>query len=438
MDRAASNSERCPYRVLVALASYGTSNDNIYFGSLKNTAPCRFQVDIVVLSNLKKQLGPGYRGFGGLPDRDPWSLPFYHKKVFAERLQKYDIFVYSEDDMLITEQHLNAFLEVSAALREDEIPGFIRIEKGSDGEINYPDFHAHFHWDVASVRSRGEYTLAHFTNEHSACYVLTRDQLKSSHPVGRILGRSHEWKYDLLCSAATDPYTQCGLTKLTPISHLDDFSVHHLSNKYMGNWGSARPEMHTQVNAVLRIAASQCNPKPLFNTETNLWHGMYSKDYYEPFSEEVISMVPPNARNVLSIGCGWGATECSLAGRGLRVVAIPLDSVICSTAAEKGVEMVVGDFLSAREKIRNETFDILLLSNVLHLVPKPIEILSLFRPVLSAEGAVVITSPNMKCAPTIWRRFRNAVRFRHLGNYSLTGYSPLPHRAFVVGARARS
>ena len=227
----------------------------------------------------------------------------------------------------------------------------------------------------------------------------------------------HEWKYDLLCSAATDPYTQCGLTKLTPISHLDDFSVHHLSNKYVGKLGISQPEMHTQVNAVLRIAASQCNPKQLLNTETNLWHGMYSKDYYEPISEEVISMVPPNARNVLSIGCGWGATECSLADRGLRVVAVPLDSVICSTAAERGVEMVVGDFLSAREKVRNETFDILLLSNVLHLVPDPIEILSLFRPVLSAEGAVVITSPNMECAPTIWRRFRNAVRFRHLGNY---------------------
>ena len=85
--------------------------------------------------------------------------------------------------------------------------------------------------------------------------------------------------------------------------------------------------------------------------------------------------------------------------------------------------MVVDDFLGAGKKIKTRTFDILLLSNVLHLVPNPIEILSLFRPVLSAEGAVVITSPIMECAPTIWRRFRNAVRFRHLGNYSLrAGY----------------
>ena len=162
----------------------------IYFSSFKNTALWSFHVDIVVLSNLKKQLGPDIEVLVGLPNRDPWSLPFSHKKVFAERLQKYDIFVYSEDDILITEKHINAFLKVSAALHDDEIPGFIRIEKSSDGAINYPDFHAHFHWNVASVRSRGEYTLAHFTNEHAACYVLTRYQLSQAIEFGRLLGRS--------------------------------------------------------------------------------------------------------------------------------------------------------------------------------------------------------------------------------------------------------
>ena len=70
-----------------------------------------FQVDIVVLSNLKKQLGPDIEVLVGLPNRDPWSLPFSHKKVFAERLQKYDIFVYSEDDILITEQALKRLSE---------------------------------------------------------------------------------------------------------------------------------------------------------------------------------------------------------------------------------------------------------------------------------------------------------------------------------------
>ena len=93
----------------------------------------------------------------------------------------------------------------------------------------------------------------------------------------------------------------------------------------MGKYGVDGPELCAQVNTMLRIAKNACEPMPLLNTETKLWRAMYSKDYYEPRREEVISMIPQDARSVLSIGCGAGATECSLAERGLRVVALPLD-----------------------------------------------------------------------------------------------------------------
>src|SRR5215471_2320282 len=98
-------------RVLVALASYGTSNDHYLFQLIKEYRSMSFHVDIIVLSNLEKQLGPNIEVLVGLPNRNPWSLPFPHKKLFAERLEKYDIFVYSEDDILITEKHLCAFLK---------------------------------------------------------------------------------------------------------------------------------------------------------------------------------------------------------------------------------------------------------------------------------------------------------------------------------------
>jgi SAM-dependent methyltransferase len=420
MDRAGSNSKGYR-RVLVALASYGTSNDEYLARLIEEYRSMSFQVDIVVLSNIPKQLGPGIQVLVGLPDRNPWSLPFPHKEVFAERSEMYDIFVYSEDDMLITEHHLNSFLEVSAVLREDEIPGFIRIEKGPDGDLNYPDFHAHFHWDAASVRSRGAYTVAHFTNEHSACYVLTRDQLKQAIHSGGFLVGPHEWKYDLLCSAATDPYTQCGFKKLIPISHLDDFSIHHMSNKYIGRMGIGRTEMHSQVQAALRLVESKCSSKPLLETETKLWRAMYSKEYYEPLSEEVTSFIPQHAQNVLSVGSGSGTIECFLVKRGLRVVAVPLDPIICSSTAYKDVEVVLGDFRTARKKVKTEKFDILLLSNLLHLTRDPIEVLTLFRDVLSVDTTVIIASPNMLFLPSIWQRVRYVARFRGLGSHNLAG-----------------
>src|SRR5262245_29115069 len=116
-------------RILVALASHGTSNDPYLLRLVQEYRAMSFDVDLVVLSNLKKEVAPDIEVVVGLPSRNPWSLPFAHKKLFADRIEKYDIFVYSEDDILITEHNLRAFLKVSAALREGELAGFLRIEK---------------------------------------------------------------------------------------------------------------------------------------------------------------------------------------------------------------------------------------------------------------------------------------------------------------------
>ena len=415
------NGREAPLSVLVALASYGTSNNRHLERLIREYRSMPFEIDIVVLSNLNKKLEPGIECRVGLPSKDPWSLPFAHKKLFAERADQYDLFIYSEDDILITERHLRAFLHVTAVLQDDEIAGFIRMEKGSNGSIGYPDVHDEYHWDPKSLRSRTKYTFASFTNEHAACYVLTQRQLRKAIESGGFLVEPHEWKHDLLCSAATDPYIQCGFRKLIPISHLDDFTVHHLSNKYAGKVGVDGAEMRAQIGALLRLTKDAYTPEPLLNTETRLWRRMYSKDYYEPRREEVISAIPPEARSVLSVGCGSGATECWLAERGLRVVAVPLDPVVCATAAARGVEMVFGDFHAAKEKLHNQRFDCLLFLNVLHLARDPVEVLSLFRDTLAANSVVIIQAPNMLCAPDLWRRIRNAGRYRGLGNYDLTG-----------------
>ena len=395
MDGRTTSDSNGRLRILVALASYGTSNDKYLSRLVEEYRAMSFDVDIVVFSNLKKQIAPDIEVLVGLPSRNPWSLPFAHKKIFADRIEQYDLFIYSEDDILITEKNLRAFLDISTTLRADELAGFLRIEKDSNGAVSYPDVHGHFHWDPTSIRSRGKYFLARFTNEHAACYVLTRNQLKKAIQSGRFLVGPHESKYDLLCSAATDPYTQCGFVKLIPISLLDDFTVCHLSNKYIGKLGVDGLELRRQVDKLLLLANVDCRPTPLLNTETKLWRAAYSKNYYELVDRTVISTIPQNTRTVLSIGCGWGATECWLAERGLRVVAVPLDPVICTRAAGRGIEMVVGDFCTAKEKLGKEKFDCVLYLNVLHLVRDPIDVLSLFQEHLSYQSTIIIQ--NSKC-----------------------------------------
>ncbi len=102
-------------------------------------------------------------------------------------------------------------------------------------------------------------------------------------------------------------------------------------------------------------------------------------------------------------------------------MAIPMDSVIAACAEARGVEIVYGDFQMARNALRNERFDCILLSNVLHLVEDPVTLLSSFASMLRPNGIVLLTVPNFAQITTRWRRLKGAEPYRHLGDFEKTG-----------------
>jgi SAM-dependent methyltransferase len=409
-------------KILVAIASHGTANDYYLSQLVREYRSMSFDVDVVVLSNVQKEVGPGVELVVGLPTKDPWSLPFGHKKIFADRLADYDLFIYSEDDTLLTENNIKAFLRVSADLPENEIPGFLRYELGPDGRRNYPEIHGRFHWDATSVRRRGDYIFAFFTCEHSASYLITRAQLRRAIDSGGFLVPPHRGKYDLPCTAATDPYTQCGFIKVICVSHMTDFLVHHLPNKYIGTrFGIEQKEFDLQIAALLQIGQGGEATSIFLQTETKLADGWYSKDYYEPLRHEVITLIPGSAKRVLSIGCGSGATEGTLSEKEFEVTAIPLDPVISAGAADKGVEVICGDFPAIEKKLLKREFDCLLLLNVLHLVEDPVELLTFFGKFMASSAVAVALVPNMLRLPVLWGRATGDPRFKGLQEYEASG-----------------
>lgn len=382
-------------KMLVVITSYGQSNDRFLARLVREYRRMSFHVDIVVLSNIEKDVGQNVELIVGLPYKDPWTLPFPHKQIFADRLDDYDLFLYSEDDMLVTERNVSAFLYVSATLPANLIPGFLQFEDSPDGR-NYPEFHGHFHWDTASVQKIGLSTLASFTNEHSGCYLLTQSQLARAIASGGYLVPPHQGKYDLLCTAATDPYTQCGFKKVICVSTVSDFLVHHLPNKYVGSaFGIGEREFRRQVDVLLSIAAGEERQQPLISAETRLSRQLYSKSYHEGASQDIEDMLPAPTRTVLSIGCGSGATEARLAAKGVNTTALPLDAVISGRAASNGIEMIHGDFASARAQLNGRKFDCVLLLNVLHLVEDPVELLLWIRGLIPENGTILLALPNM-------------------------------------------
>jgi 2-polyprenyl-3-methyl-5-hydroxy-6-metoxy-1,4-benzoquinol methylase len=415
-------------RVLVAIASYGAANDAYLVHLVSAYQSMSNPVDIVVLSNIPKELGRGVEVIVGIPTKDPWSLPFAHKRVFVERLNQYDLFIYSEDDTLVTQRNIDAFLDVSKELAEDELAGFLRFERKKDGTMHFPDVHLCYHWDHRSVRRRGGYTFGFFTNEHAAVYMLTRVQLRRAIASGGFLVGAHHGKYGLPESAATDPYTQCGFTKLICISHLSDSLVHHLPNKYVGKLGVDAPHFECQIQALLRVAAEGNAPNALLDRHPGFTASRFGKDYYEPVRADLVDLIPNEARSVLSVGCGWGATEERLRQSGKRVIAIALDPVIAACARLRGVETLDGDLDTVLTQLSGERFESLLISNVLHLVQDPVKMLASFVPLLSKQATVIASVPNLTRLPVQWRKLRGAEAYEALGNYVKSGVHLTSHK----------
>ena len=125
--------------------------------------------------------------------------------------------------------------------------------------------------------SRGGYAFAFFTNEHSAAYILTRAQLERVIASGRFLIGPHDGKYALPETAATDPYTQCGLRKMICISEINDFVLPHLPNKYVDTLGLPDVEFRAQIRALQAILDKARPATVLMKTETNLLRLKWSK-----------------------------------------------------------------------------------------------------------------------------------------------------------------
>ena len=381
-------------RILVAIANYGFKNIEYLKKLIQEYKSMPCDTDIIILSNVPKKLEGNVEVVVGFPTKDPWSLPFGHKRIFAERIDNYDLFVYSEDDILITWKNIESFLMLSEVLPDGDIAGFMRYEMDSTGKRWYPDFLGPYHWLPNSIKKVDKYTFAAFSNIHSACYVLTQNQLKRVISSGGYLVEPHKGRYDLLCSAATDPYTQCGLRKLICISHISDFVVHHLPNRYANVWGINEDDFQKQIDFMFSLENSERYGQELVPIEKKINHIRWDKMYYDLYDSTLLSLLSPKAKKVLSIGCGYASNEAVLVKKGLEVTAIPLDIIIGVLATSKEIRVMEPDFEKAFSMLDGTMFDCIIFSDVLQHLRDPVDMLSRATKLLANDGEIIVNVPN--------------------------------------------
>lgn len=405
-------------RILVTIANFGTKNDRYLHRLLDAYRTMPHDVHVVVISNVQKELPEHCSLRIEIPTGDPWSFPFVHKQILAEKVNDYDLFIYSEDDTLITAENIEAFLSAQAKLMDDEIAGFLRWEMGADGYRHYSSIHSHFHWDPKSVVTRGGELFAEFTNHHAACYVMTQAQLQRAIASGGYLVGPHQNPYDLLVTAATDPYTQCGMKKLLCISRMDDFVLPHLPNKYVGEMGLREDDLRIQLRAMREIAAGERPAVELMQERMSTRLAGTTKSYYEAARPDVLEWMTPSVRSVLSFACGWGEQEAALQERGIHVTAVPLDAVIGACAEARGIEVLYGGQDAVLQQLSGRMFDCILLSNVLHIASAPEALLARLTALLKPGGKIVAVSPNYSHTR---RRLRSLLRRKRINEIPQSG-----------------
>jgi hypothetical protein len=422
-------------RLLVAIASYGRKNTEFLKSIIQAYKRMELWVEVIVLSEAPKELGSGAKLVVGLPARNPWTLPFAHKKVLAENVDRYDLFAYSEDDIEVTQHNIQAFLEATPALHHDEIAGFLRYEtKGATKLLT--DVHKSFHWEPGSVRRRGALTVAEFTNEHAGFYLLTQDQLRRAIASGGFLRAPCEGRYGLPETAATDPYTTCGFRKVICISALEDFLVRHMSNAYINQYGVCLSDFKEQIETLMAIQHGTHPAATLCSAEPKVLPRDFYKSYYETSGDEVMALIPSKAMTILSVGCGWGATETRLQRQGARVTAIPLDSVIGAAAARFGIEVLYGAWKDCQTQLGQRQFDCVLISNLLHLQPDPGQFLKECARYVGEKAALVVNGYNFSRLPTWSRRVCRLAHHGKLRRFEQSGISVCGPASLSSAARA--
>jgi hypothetical protein len=240
-------------RAFICLSHYGTQNAPFLRQVLAEWDRMPFAtLDVVLLCTHPPELPPFQRlriETRQFPVDIRKGLPGQHRAIMADRLGKYDLYVYTEDDILISELNVRTFLALSARLPDSYVPGFLVYEQ-SDA---MPDpvyvetwIKGHHYPPVGKKRVFGDLTVRLMGNPHQCCYMLTAAHFNRILPRHRarylcksrlILPRSG-WGtifggFGPLESAASGVFTDFGLTRVCWLDDLPAVSIRHLPNRYL-------------------------------------------------------------------------------------------------------------------------------------------------------------------------------------------------------------
>lgn len=126
--------------------------------------------------------------------------------------------------------------------------------------------------------------------------------------------------------------------------------------------------------------------------------------------------VPPDAKAVLSVGCGAGRTEAELVKRGVKVVGVEINPDAAKIARERGVTVLEGDATKIDVNIGYEPYDYIIYADIMEHLPDPVGMLKRHVRSLKAGGTVYVSIPNFRNFSVFWQLFiLGRIRYQDAG-----------------------
>lgn len=120
-------------------------------------------------------------------------------------------------------------------------------------------------------------------------------------------------------------------------------------------------------------------------------------DYYEQTRPEVEHLIPPGVRTLLDVGCGSGALGAALKRRGpIEVVGVELDAAAGERARRVLDRIHLGDIESLELPYGTDTFDCIVLADILEHLRDPWGLLKRLVPLLRVRGRLIASLPNVR------------------------------------------
>jgi len=120
-------------KVLVTITNFSDKQLeylNRQINELKKINKNKYLIDIFVHSNIPIERDDVTTILHKEPPVNGWNwLPWENRKTIYLNKENYDLFLYTENDHLYTEKHLDSFLEITKVLPENLIAGFIQFEE---------------------------------------------------------------------------------------------------------------------------------------------------------------------------------------------------------------------------------------------------------------------------------------------------------------------